>query len=360
MPKIVFIFLLINISIDKSILKFLSLNEENFSKEYINLLNFIKNNGGYVNHKLIPNETSKMNRYIITKEKIYKNEKLLFIPHKISISKLNILVNKKCIDSYGFDEDFDYACLIYFMTIDKYNSLSIFKPYYDYLPKINKTNLIIDFNEKEIEMFKETGITEGIKYYNYFYNKALEPVKEKLKKFCEQQKIKYENIIEEFKYNYDLALTRNYGRPGSFYDINTMVPYLDLINHSDKNNTYWFYEDCKEGYSLVALEDIDKNKEITLSYGKYYNSLLYKNYGFVIPGNIYHEHININLCNETFDLNIDTLKNNVKDIFDTINKRKGKNINEIKEYILKDLNDRKNYYSQLNTNRYFMKVIIQS
>ena len=137
-----------------------------------------------------------------------------------------------------------------------------------------------------------------------------------------------------------------------------MVPYLDLINHSDKNNTYWFYEDSKEGYSLIALEDIDINKEITISYGKYCNSVLYKNYGFVVPGNIYHEHINAILCNETFELNIDNLKNNVKDIFDTINKRKGKNINEIKKCILKDLNDKKKYYSQLKTNRYFMNVII--
>ena len=244
-----------------------------------------------MNPKLIPNEKSNINRYIIAKEKINKNEILLYIPQNITISKLNLLVNNKCIQAYGFEEDFDYACLIYFMTIDKYNSLSIFKPYYDYLPKFDKTNFITDFSEKEIKAFKETGITEGIKYYYYFYNKALGPVKEKLKTFCQQKGIKFENIIEEFKYNYDLALTRNYGRPCSFYDINTMVPYLDLINHSDKNNTYWFYDDNNEAYSLVAMKDIDKNKEITLSYGKYYNSYLYKNYGFVIPGNIYHEHI---------------------------------------------------------------------
>ena len=244
------------------------------------------------------------------------------------------------------------------MTIDKYNSFSIFKPYYDYFPKFDKSNFITDFSEKEINNFNEIGITEGIKYYYYFYNKALEPVKEKLKTFCQQKNIKFENIIEEFKYNYDLALTRNYGRPSSFYDINTMVPYLDLINHSDKNNTYWFYDDNNEAYSLVAMKDIDKNKEITLSYGKYYNSYLYKNYGFVIPGNIYHEHIEIILCNENFDLSVDSLKDTVKNIFNTIIKRNKKNIDETKQCILKDLNNKKNYYSQINTNRFSMNVII--
>ena len=245
MLYIFYIILLLNIS------KFSPLREENYSKEYSNLLFFIKNNGGYINHKLIPSELSKFNRFVLAKEKINKNEILLFIPNKISISKLNSLVHNKCIEAYGLDEEYDYACLVYFMTIDKFNSTSIFKPYYNYLPEFNKADFITNFTEKEIEIFKETGITEGIKYYKFFYNKALEPVKDKLKKICNQKNINYEKIEEEFEYNYDLTLTRNFGRPGSFYDINTMVPYLDLINHSDKNNTYWFYEDKKEGYTLT-------------------------------------------------------------------------------------------------------------
>ena len=49
------------------------------------------------------------------------------------------------------------------MTIDKYNSSSIFKPYYDYLPIVNSSDFITDFTQKEIEIFKETGITDGIK-----------------------------------------------------------------------------------------------------------------------------------------------------------------------------------------------------
>ena len=352
---------LLCILIDKTFSKFIPYSKEDkYSIQYTNLLNFVIDNGGYINQKLIPNELSSLNRFIIAKEKINKNEILLFIPQKISISKLNILVNNKCTEAYGFDEEYDYACLIYFMTIDKYNSSSIFKPYYNYLPKFNETDFITNFTDEEIEMFKETGITEGIKYYNYFYNKALEPVKVKLKNFSKKENIKYEKILEEFKYNYDLALTRNFGRPGSFYDINTMVPYLDLINHSDKNNTYWFYEDKKEGYSLIAVKDINKNEEITDSYGKYHNSFLYKTYGFVIPGNIYHEKIHINICNKNFDLNVDDLKNNnFKSIFQNIIKRFKNNLEEAKKFILKDLNNRKSYYLKLKTDRFCMKVIIK-
>lgn len=48
---------------------FLSLKEENLSKQYINLINYIESNGGYVNPKLIPNEISNSNRYITNKRK---------------------------------------------------------------------------------------------------------------------------------------------------------------------------------------------------------------------------------------------------------------------------------------------------
>ena len=67
------------------------------------------------------------------------------------------------------------------MTIDKYNTSSIFKPYYDYLPKINNSDFAFSFNEKEKEIFKETRIIEGIDKYEHFLNKALNPVEQKLK-----------------------------------------------------------------------------------------------------------------------------------------------------------------------------------
>ena len=356
---ILLIILLYNFSKEKLFPKIISLIEEEYSKEYINLINFIKNNDGYVNPKLFPNELSKINRFITSKVKINKNEKLLFIPSKISISKLNEQVNKKCLEVYGFNEDYDYACIVYFMTIDKYNSSSIFKPYYDYLPIVNNSDFITDFTQKEIEAFKETGITDGIKKYYYFYEMALEPVKDKLKKLANSKNIKYNDILGEFKYNYDMALTRNFGRPGSYYDINTMVPFLDLLNHSDKNNTHWIYEDKKEGYTLIAVRDIEKGEEVTVTYGRFYNSLLYKTYGFVIPGNIYHEKMKVNICNNAFILSVDSLNENIQNIFGkTLFFGKNLTTNDAKKYILNDLNNKRNYYLHLRTNRFSMNIII--
>ena len=48
------------------------LKKEKYSKEYINLISFVKSYNGYINQKLIPNETSNINRYIMAKDKIKK------------------------------------------------------------------------------------------------------------------------------------------------------------------------------------------------------------------------------------------------------------------------------------------------
>jgi len=350
---------LFNIIQSKHIPKLLSLKEEIFSKEYTNLINYIKSNGGYVNPKLIPNEISNSNRYIITKEKIKKNEILLFSPDPILISKLHKSVFKKCHEAYGFEEEYDYDCIVYFMTIDKYNSSSIFKPYYDYLPSLDKSEFVFSFNEKEIEMFKETGVTDGISTYHYFLKKALNPVEEKLKIFSEKNKIKYEKILEEFENNFILVGTRNFGRPDCTFDLSTMVPFLDLLNHSDKNNTHWYYDEKKGGYILIAIRDIEKNEEITDSYGKYYNSLLYKTYGFVIPGNSYHDIIYVKIDGNKFNLDVDSLESNIDLMFEKLVKIKGFGFSDAKKCILKSLNDKKNYYLNLKTNRFSMNIIIK-
>ena len=204
------------------------------------------------------------------------------------------------------------------MTIDKYNSSSIFKPYYDYLPKLNISDFVFSFTPEEIQIFEGTGITEGIHVYNHFVSKALEPVEQKLKNFAEKNNIGYENILEEFKTNFIMVGTRNFGRPDSIFDVNTMVPYLDLINHSDKNNTYWFYDESKGRYVLTAIRDIEKNEEITDSYGHYMNSRLYETYGFVIPGNIYHDNVYVKINGESVTLNVEFLKSKIDSMYEKL------------------------------------------
>ena len=338
--------------------KFLSFNEESFSKEYLNLINYIKSYGGYINPKLSINEISSTNRYVLTKGNISKNEILLFIPEKILISKLHVNVNRKCNEAYGFQEDHDYDCLVYFLTIDKYNSSSMFKPYYDYLPKINKNDFIISLTKEEIKKYSETGIIDGLQHFYHFYNLSIEPVKEKLKTFAEKNKIKYEKILEEFFINFILVGTRNFGRPDYFADFSTLVPYLDLLNHSDKNNTHWYYDEKKSGYYLIAIRDIKKNEEVTDSYGKYYNSYLFQTYGFVIPGNVIHDRLYVYINKNRVRLDLDSIDDTIYHIFDNYNYNKI-NFDEAKKEALNTLFERKEYFENLKTERFALKVIFK-
>ena len=338
--------------------KFLSFKKETLSQEYINLVNYVKTNGGYISPKLTVNELSSTNRYILTKEEIKKDEIILFIPESILISKLHREVNRKCFEGYGPAEDHDYDCLVYFMTIDKYNSSSIFKPYYNYLPKIDKNDFIISLTKEEQETFKEAGIIDGIQHFYYFYNQALEPAQDKLKHFAEKNKIKYEQILEDFFTNFLLVGTRNFGRPGYFADFSTMVPYLDLINHSDKNNTYWYYDEYKSGYYLISIRDIKKNEEITDSYGRYYNSYLYKTYGFVIPGNTVNDRVYAKINDNIIRLDLDFPNDTIFHIFDKFDYNKI-DFNDVKKKVLNILYERKKYFEGLKTERFALQVIFK-
>jgi len=338
--------------------KFLSFKEESFSKEYLNLINYITKNGGYINPKMKINEISQTNRFVLAKDNIKKGEILVFIPEILLISRLHPNVFRKCVEAYGLEEDHDYDCLVYFMTIDKYNSSSIFKPYYDYLPKIDKNDFIIGLTEEEKEKYNKTGILEGIKTFYHFLNIALEPVKENLKIFSEKNKIPYEQILEDFLINFILVGTRNFGRPEYIFDFSTMVPYLDLINHSDKNNTHWFYDDNKEGYFLLAERDIKKNEEITDSYGKYCNSVLYTTYGFVIPGNINNDRLYVKINKEIARLDLSFFNDSIFYIFDKYDYNKV-DFNEIKNNALEVLYEKKKYFENLKPERFALKIIFK-
>ena len=138
-----------------------------------------------------------------------------------------------------------------------------------------------------------------------------------------------------------------------------MVPYLDLINHSDKNNTDWNYDEIKGAYILTAIRDIKKNEEITDSYGQSANSRLYKTYGFVIPGNTVNDNVYVRINGESYTLNLKFLKDSIDSMFEKLMQIKGYELDEAKKIIIKDLNDKKNYYLNLKTNRFSLNVIIK-
>ena len=73
--------LLLNNIYSKKIQKIRALEENIFSKEYINLFNFVIMNNGHINPKLIPNESLNINRYTYnSKRKNKKRWNITFYP----------------------------------------------------------------------------------------------------------------------------------------------------------------------------------------------------------------------------------------------------------------------------------------
>ena len=268
-----------------------------YSDGYNNLYNWLIANGAFISENIIPIEQDIYNRYIKSKGKIKKEEEILFIPNKLTLSTLNDIVFDAC--NIGFKEfisysskeekySYDFDCLVYFLTIDMDNKNSFFKYYYDYLPKISENNFPIYFSEDKINILENIELDIEIGRQKHFFNKSLEPVKDKI--------IKIKNGIEKFKKNFIYVMTRNLGRRTSFYeDVNTLVPFLDLLNHNNDYNTWFIYDEKREGFSLYAIKDIEKNEEITISYGRLNNIYLYSMYGFTLKDNIYSSNINVKI-----------------------------------------------------------------
>ena len=254
------------------------------SPEYNNLISWIRNNGGFISDKITPDESSEFNRIMLSNKTISKNELISFIPEKIILSSINPLLNSICRRAYGLYHSSDLECITFFMTLDKFNKTSFFKPYYDYLPKFDMGGAPTSFSEKKLKFYEEL---EFDLYVGISNHKLQNAYNEEVEKILEEKGIK--NPFEEFKYNYELVKSRNFARPGSdfFFDLNSCVPFIELLNHDNNYNTDFEFDEKNKGFILKAVRDINLGEELTLSYGNESNINLFVTYGFTLKNNIY-------------------------------------------------------------------------
>jgi len=96
--------------------------------------------------------------------------------------------------------------------------------------------------------------------------------------------------------------SRIFGYTKYHKDESALVPYADLLNHSNKSNTYWYFDDTKKSFIVQATEDIPKNTEIFDSYGSKTNIQLIIYYGFSIKNNPYSK-LSFSYKNNLIELN---------------------------------------------------------
>ena len=147
------------------------------------------------------------------------------------------------------------------------------------------------YSEDLKQKYEITEITDYLDIYNIQINNAYQ----RLKKYHE---VDYSIFLESLV----LVLTRNFGRKNSEYfeDINTMVPYFDLLNHDNNYNTDFKYDDKKFRFILYAIKDIEIGEELTDFYGEVNNLNLFINYGFTIKNNQYKIPLYFKIKNEPY------------------------------------------------------------
>lgn len=80
-----------------------------------------------------------------------------------------------------------------------------------------------------------------------------------------------------------LVNTRCFGYQDGEEQQVAMVPLLDMCQHGDEPNAFWYFDDTSREFLLTANTPIAANKEIVVSYGKKHNSRLFSSYGFYLP-----------------------------------------------------------------------------
>lgn len=283
------------------------------SPEYNNLISWIRNNGGFISDKITPDESSEFNRIMLSNKTISKNELISFIPEKIILSSINPLLNSICRRAYGLYHSSDLECITFFMTLDKFNKTSFFKPYYDYLPKFDMGGVPTSFSEKKLKFYEEL---EFDLYVGISNHKLQNAYNEEVEKILEEKGIK--NPFEEFKYNYELVKSRNFARPGSdfFFDLNSCVPFIELLNHDNNYNTDFEFDEKNKGFILKAVRDINLGEELTLSYGNESNINLFVTYGFTLKNNIYKNSMRVKIGEGYYRFYpSESRERNIKDIY---------------------------------------------
>ena len=283
------------------------------SPEYNNLISWIRNNGGFISDKITPDESSEFNRIMLSNKTLSKNELISFIPEKIILSSINPLLNSICRRAYGLYHSSDLECITFFMTLDKFNKTSFFKPYYDYLPKFDMGGVPTSFSEKKLKFYEEL---EFDLYVGISNHKLQNAYNEEVEKILEEKGIK--NPFEEFKYNYELVKSRNFARPGSdfFFDLNSCVPFIELLNHDNNYNTDFEFDEKNKGFILKAVRDINLGEELTLSYGNESNINLFVTYGFTLKNNIYKNSMRVKIGEGYYRFYpSESRERNIKDIY---------------------------------------------
>ena len=168
--------------------------------------------------------------------------------------------------------------LMLFLLLDRCNSDSFFRPYYDVLPG-SLSNMPIFWKPNELTWLEGSYLLVQIEerkcaIQNDF--KAIVDAWPAFKRIC---------TLDEFSWARMCVCSRNFGIVINGVRTSAMVPYADMLNHFRPRETKWTFDNTRGAFTITALQSIPSGGQIYDSYGQKCNHRFLLNYGFAVEDN---------------------------------------------------------------------------
>tara|TARA_B100000795_G_C22802759_1_gene442849 strand:- start:3590 stop:4753 length:1164 start_codon:yes stop_codon:yes gene_type:complete len=202
-------------------------------------------------HLLITNRTAEQLPEIKHLDNVFQNK----TPTEKSIIKISVFML--------FAEEFEGIM----STVD-------WTPYFDTLPET--LDHIPIFWKEDLEYIRGSYLYERIRERNRLIREEYRVLKNNIPDF---------DVFRFYDYHRmrSLVSSRNFKLTINGDIVSAMVPFADMLNHSNTCQTRWSYNDQLQSYQMVAKTPISSGYEIMDSYGIKSMDSYFIYYGFVLP-----------------------------------------------------------------------------
>lgn len=160
-----------------------------------------------------------------------------------------------------------------FLLQERTKTDSFWRPFLDILPQF--------FNSFPIFYSPaEKSLLSGSPFLDTITEK-LADIEEDYSAICRVAPEFAEYPIEEFSRMRMAVSSRIFGMEIDGLTTDGFVPLADMLNHRRPRQTSWTYDQERGGFTIEALEDIQRGEEVMDSYGRKCNYRFLLNYGFV-------------------------------------------------------------------------------
>jgi hypothetical protein len=236
------------------------------------MLKWLVNNGAtlFNTHIIGLNDSE---RGVVASKTIKKGSRVASIPRKCMITLGDGLKTKsgKILKLNGIN---NHTILAVLLLEEKEDVESFFTPYIRYLPT-NFSHIPLFYDQDAIDTLPD--------FSRLMLESRIAQMREDYETIAKLIPITY--TFHQFVWGRTVVITRIFGfkeNVSSFED-SALVPFVDLLNHDKKPNTYWGFKDGQ--FFLGSSTWIFKGCSLLDSYGSKCNSRYFVNYGFILEGN---------------------------------------------------------------------------